>query len=51
MKAPIAQFCALLGKAPDCTIGIFIGYHGQKRIKNNSDCRWGLISRLLVSST
>jgi hypothetical protein len=33
MKAPIAQFCTLLGNAPDCAVGAFIGYHGQKRIK------------------
>jgi hypothetical protein len=43
MKAPIAQFYALSGNAPDCAIGAFIGLHGQKRIQNNSDCRWGLI--------
>jgi hypothetical protein len=30
MKAPIAQSYALPGNAPDCVIGAFIGYHGQK---------------------
>jgi hypothetical protein len=37
---------------PDCALGAFIGCHDQKRFKkNNSDCRWGLISRLPVTST
>jgi len=35
MKVLIAQCCALPGNAPDCAIGAFIGFHGQKRIKNN----------------
>jgi hypothetical protein len=41
MKTPIVHFCALPGNAPDCAIGAFIGLHGQKSIKNNSDCRFG----------
>jgi hypothetical protein len=32
IKAPIAQFCAFPGNAPDCAIGAVIGLHGQKRI-------------------
>jgi hypothetical protein len=51
MKAHIAETCALPGNAVDCAIGAFIGMYGKKRIKNNSDCRWGLISRLPVTST
>jgi hypothetical protein len=37
MKAPIAQFFALPGKAKDYAIGVFIGLYGHQRIKNNSD--------------
>jgi hypothetical protein len=33
MKAPIAQFYASPNNAPDCEVGLFIGLHGQKRIK------------------
>jgi hypothetical protein len=33
MKAPIAQHCPLPGNAPDCTIGAFIGLHGQNAFK------------------
>jgi hypothetical protein len=33
----------ITGNAPDYAIGAFIGCHGQKRIKNNSDLGWGLI--------
>jgi hypothetical protein len=39
MKAPIANFYALPGKAPDCAIGAFIGLNSQKRILKNSDLR------------
>jgi hypothetical protein len=39
MKTPIERPRALPGNAPDCAIGAFIGYHGQKRFKNNLDCR------------
>jgi hypothetical protein len=37
----------LPGNAQDCAIGAFIGIHGQKRIKNNSD----LGSHLTVPSS
>jgi hypothetical protein len=40
MKAPIEQSCALPGNAKDCAFGAFIGFHDQKRFKNNLDCRW-----------
>jgi hypothetical protein len=33
MKAPIVQFCALPGNAPDYVIGAFIGIHGQSEFK------------------
>jgi hypothetical protein len=38
----------LPGNAQDFAIGAFIGLHLQKRIKSNSDCRWGLILRSRV---
>jgi hypothetical protein len=43
MEAPIAQSYALPGNAPDCAIGAFIGFYGQKLIKDKSDLGWGLI--------
>jgi hypothetical protein len=33
MKAPIAQFCALPGNAPGCSICAFIGLKGQNMLK------------------
>jgi hypothetical protein len=36
----LAAHQAAQSATPDCAIGAFIGLHGQKRIKNNSDWRW-----------
>ena len=53
MKADESAYCAVLclakadgsaAKAKGCAIRAFIGFHGQKFIQNNSDCRFGLIS-------
>jgi hypothetical protein len=46
LKAPIAQSCALPGKAPGFAISVFTSLYGQKLNR-----RWGLISRLPVTST
>jgi hypothetical protein len=43
MKTLVAQSGILQDNAQDCAIGALIGLHGQKLIKNNSDCSWGLI--------